>query len=390
MKTIIPVLWAIFFVVTPMLVVLLCRRYKTVARIGAILMLYFIGLLFGNLLIYPIEGARDLVFPLQDALTSVTIPLAIPLILFACNFRDWPVGKVLVSLVIGLVSVCAVAVAGFFLFRSHLGDEAASVAGMITGVYTGGTPNLAAVKMMLGVDEATYLIVNSLDMLVSFIYLVFLMAVGIRIARMLLPFETAAAEASSSGSVMTMDETQMYRDVFSRANRCGTMAAIGLAILIAGIGLGLSFLITGGVNMLVLILTLTTLAIAASFIPAVRKWTKSYDAGMYLVLVFSLVVASMVDIRSLDIASSFWLMCYIAFAIFGSLMLQLLFSRLFRVDADTAVITSVAMINSPLFVPMIAGAMKNRRVIIGGITVGIIGYAVGNYLGVLIAGLLSF
>lgn len=142
--------------------------------------------------------------------------------------------------------------------------------------------------------------------------------------------------------------------------------------------------------MLVLILTLTTLAIAASFIPAVRKWTKSYDAGMYLVLVFSLVVASMVDIRSLDIASSFWLMCYIAFAIFGSLMLQLLFSRLFRVDADTAVITSVAMINSPLFVPMIAGAMKNRRVIIGGITVGIIGYAVGNYLGVLIAGLLSF
>ena len=46
------------------------------------------------------------------------------------------------------------------------------------------------------------------------------------------------------------------------------------------------------------------------------------------------------------------------------------------------------MINSPLFVPMIADAMKNRRIILTGITVGIIGYAVGNYLGVLLAHIL--
>ena len=67
----------------------------------------------------------------------------------------------------------------------------------------------------------------------------------------------------------------------------------------------------------------------------------------------------------------------------------MLLSRIFRVDADTAVITSVAMINSPLFVPMIADRMKNRGVILTGITIGIIGYAVGNYLGVLLASLLG-
>ena len=38
---------------------------------------------------------------------------------------------------------------------------------------------------------------------------------------------------------------------------------------------------------------------------------------------------------------------------------------------------------------MIAEAMKNRRVILTGITIGIIGYAAGNYLGVLIASLLG-
>lgn len=42
--------------------------------------------------------------------------------------------------------------------------------------------------------------------------------------------------------------------------------------------------------------------------------------------------------------------------------------------------TFPALINSPLFVPMIAESMKNKKVIITGITVGVIGYAVGNYL----------
>jgi uncharacterized membrane protein len=262
---------------------------------------------------------------------------------------------------------------------------------MVVGVYTGGTPNLAAIKMMLGVDEGTYVLMNSFDMLVSFLFLVFLMAAGIRLFRRFLPVaEVAEAEKGRPqvGQKLAQSETDMYRDIFTRKHFLPTLKALGLSVLITGIGLGLSLLLTGGINMIVLILTLTTLAIAASFLPAVKKWEKSYDAGMYLVLIFSLVVASMVDIRSLDFNEGLWLLIYIAFAIFGSLTLQVLLGKIFKVDADTTVITSVAMINSPLFVPMIADSMKNRKVILTGISIGIIGYAVGNYLGVLLSKLL--
>ena len=41
---------------------------------------------------------------------------------------------------------------------------------------------------------------------------------------------------------------------------------------------------------------------------------------------------------------------------------------------------------SPPFVPMIAGALNNKEIVVSGLTVGIMGYAIGNYLGVLIAG----
>ena len=394
MSTLLIVVWILFYLLAPAGVIWLCRRSRPLARIGTILLMYILGVLAGNLLIYPFENAAQALFPVQDALSSITIPLAMPLILFACNFKDWPARKALVSLLCGIVAVAGMAVAGFFLFGSRIGAEAPAVAGMAVGVYTGGTPNLAAVKMMLGADEATYLLVNSFDLIVSFLYLTFLMAVGIRLARRVLPFGAAngnpdPADAPAAGGAMSRDEAGMYRDVFSRAHRAGTLKALGLAVLITGIGLGLSWLTTGGIDMIVLILTLTTLSIGASFLPAVRSWEKSYDAGMYLVLIFSLVVASMVDIRSIDLQSGIWLLTYVAFVIFGSLLVQILLCRLFRVDADTAVITSVAMINSPLFVPMIAESMKNRRIIITGITVGIIGYAVGNYLGVLVAGLLG-
>ena len=381
----------LFYLLVPAGVVWLCRRFSAIGKVGAILVLYFLGIILANLFVFPFEGVAAKLFPLQDALTSVTIPLALPLILFACDFREWPVRKALGSLLIGLVSVMAVATAGYFLFRAHLGEQAPAIAGMVVGVYTGGTPNLAAIKMMLGVDEGTYVLMNSFDMLVSFIFLVFLMAAGIRLFRQILPVDSAA-EAEKGlpnvGQKLAQSEAEMYRGIFTRQHFLPTLKALGLSVLIAGIGLGLSFLLTGGINMIVLILTLTTLAIAASYLPAVKKWEKSYDAGMYLVLIFSLVVASMVDIRSLDFHEGLWLLLYITFAIFGSLTLQVILGRIFKIDADTTVITSVAMVNSPLFVPMIAESMKNRRVILTGITIGIIGYAVGNYLGVLIAQML--
>ncbi|MFW5657340.1 MAG: DUF819 family protein, partial [Bacteroidota bacterium] len=55
---------------------------------------------------------------------------------------------------------------------------------------------------------------------------------------------------------------------------------------------------------------------------------------------------------------------------------------------DTVMVTSSALICSPPFVPMIAGAINNKEVIVSGLTVGIVGYAIGNYLGVGVAYLL--
>jgi uncharacterized membrane protein len=133
---------------------------------------------------------------------------------------------------------------------------------------------------------------------------------------------------------------------------------------------------------------LTTIGIGLSFWKPVKKLDKSYDLGMYLIYIFSLAIASMADLSNLQIMENLNMIAFLTFAIFVSLFIHAIICRLFKVNADSMVISSVAFINSPPFVPMIANAMKNRAALVTGITAGLMGYAVGNYLGILMAKLL--
>ncbi len=380
----------LFYFTFPCFIIFLCRKSSLMNKIGEILLLYAVGILISNLVIFPL-GLGEKLHGVQDALTSATILLAFPMILFGCDFKNWKLKKAIVALCIGLVSVVTVDILGFYIFNDNqTGFE--KIAGLLVGVYTGGTPNLASLKIALNVDAENYIFVHTFDMIISFVYLVFLMSFGIKIFRLFLSRKVIESQSrKEESSELDVQSSELsYSGIFAKKHFPKTLGAFGLSILIIGVGMGVSFLVSGKVdNMLVLILTMTTLSIAASFLPIVRKMEKSYDAGMYLVLVFSLVVASMVDVTAIDYRAGANIIGYIAFVIFCSLIFSIILAKIFKVDADTMVITSVALINSPLFVPMIAESMKNKKVIITGITIGVIGYAVGNYLGIIISQLLK-
>jgi len=83
MATIVLVL---FYVFSPLLILFLCRRYRFLNKIGAIVIAYAGGFVLGNIGLLPrIEG----VLATQDLLTTLTIPIAIPLLLFSMDVRKW-------------------------------------------------------------------------------------------------------------------------------------------------------------------------------------------------------------------------------------------------------------------------------------------------------------
>ncbi|TVQ84263.1 MAG: DUF819 family protein [Bacteroidetes bacterium] len=411
------ILLALFYVFTPLLILFLTHRYRTAHKIGAVIIAYAVGLLLGNIGIIPSPGAvlneimliepgitlsevealeesnvvtsRDVfafrVYKLRDLIMTITILLAIPLMLFSTNIKQWRqvAGKTLVSLIVGLIAVMVVIVAGFYIFKDSGTKDMWKVAGMLVGVYTGGTPNLASIKMALDVDAEIYILTHTYDLIIGVFYLAFLISIGQRFFLRFLPVFPIIKEDIAS----EMETKEPFFSTLRKEKLIPLLKAFGVAIIIFGIAVGISELVPQNAVMAVVILSITTLGILVSLIPAINRIDKTFDAGMYLILIFSIVVASMADIRNFAGITP-GLFGYVTFAVFGSLFIHMLLSKIFKVDADTTMITSTAFICSPAFVPVVAGAIGNRQIVVSGMTIGIIGYAIGNYLGVTLAYLL--
>ena len=374
------------FCLIPAGVLWLCRKYSFLGKIGPVLILYALGIIIGNIGLMPQQMPA-----VQELLSNAMVPLAIPLMLYGCTFNMKGARSQILALVTGMISV-AIAVAAGYLIFGHDMPEGAKIGGMLTGVYTGGTINLAALKTMLGVKEETYILINSYDILVSFLYLSFLLAIGIKLFRQFLPNTLGTFTEKDEATIkseMEKENRKPFKSLFTRKGAAYLGKLIGLTILIVGISAGVALLLPDSMFMTIFILMLTTLGIGCSFIKKIHNMKYSYDMGMYFIYIFCIVVASMADLSELNLIGGIDLLGYLLIAVFGSLMLQIIFAKILRIDSDMMVIASVTYINSPPFVPMMAAAMKNKDVLIPGLTIGVIGYAAGNYLGFLMSQLLG-
>ena len=390
------VILGLFYLLAPAGVLWLCRKYKWAKSIGPILLLYFIGAILANLGFYPEPGSQmaDDLLKMQTLFTNAMIPLAIPLMLFSFTYRKSETRDQLIAMVTGLVAVVIAVVAGYPIFGSHIPD-APRVAGMYTACLTGGTVNMASVSKSLGSPDTQFVLLNTCDMIVSFTYLVFIMAIGIKLTRKFLPVKTldeAHYDDAAVRAEMEKADENPYKGLTTTSGMRDTAYLMAATLIIVGLSAGIAFGLTKllpGSFMMYFILAITTLSIAASFYNPLHDRKYGYDIGMYFIYVFSIVVASMANVRAMDFTGALWIIGFLFFMEIVSLVIQVLTAKIFKVDADTAVIASVTYINSPPFVPMIAASMRNSRVLMPGLSIGVIGYAVGNYLGVLIFQILS-
>ena len=386
MNILIYTFFAILFCVLPAGVVWLCRRYSILGKIGPIMVLYAVGMAIGN-----IPAISAYLKPLQDILPNVMVPLAIPMMLYGCSFSRREAGLQCKIVVSGFLSVALAVTLGYLLFGRNV-NEGAQVGGIITGMYTGGTINAAALQAIFRINSETYLLVNSYDIIISFIYFVFLFSIGIPMFRRL--YGERGRELSQSEQAEIEREIEKTKqNPYSKLLTKEGITQLGKILLwtigVAGVSGGVALLMPEGWFMVVFILLLTTLGVACSFIKRVREMDLSYDVGMYLIYIFSITIASMADFSNLDLAGGINQLAFMVVAVFFSLALHAIMCRAMRVDADSMMISSVAFINSPPFVPMASAAMRNKKALVTGLGAGIVGYAAGNHLGVLIAELLS-
>lgn len=416
----------LFYFLTPILIIYLTHINKTINKIGSIAIAYVVGIIVNNVRILPRASDAlhallpapngDLFLPahqakalmeaghitandllvnqmasIQSLVSNVVILLGIPLLLFSLDIKRWMhlAPEAMKSLILGVVSIVIVIFTGYLLVGIDL-HEGWKVGGLLVGVYTGGTPNLVAIALALKVSPETFILTNTWDMVMSAFVLIFLMTIAQRVFNLFLPhFSETKKHKAVCKVVKETEGIDNYLGMlsWSAARKLGVAVALSLGIVAISYGLGL--LVPKDIQTTVIILSITTLGLLASLVPKINTIENTFQLGMYFVIVFSLVIASMADLRAMFQGDFRGLPLFVAIAVFGSMIVHVGLSKIFKADTDTTIITITALTFSPPFVPAVAASIRNKEVILTGIANGLIGYAIGNYLGVTIAYILK-
>lgn len=378
-----PILFAFLFLIVPAGILWLTHHQRWASKIGIIVLCYVAGLLLGNSGLIPSS-----VLTLQQGVTDIAVILALPLLLFTLDIRQWSrvAGKAMLSMIFATTSVVTLATSMFFVFRGQGVESASHFAAMSVGVYTGGTPNLAAIKAGLEIPHSEYIVFHSLDTLVGASYLLFMLTLGIPLFRAILKRRPSIQQTIHEGEHPY--DSDDFSGLLVPDKRSQIVKSLSLSALVVAASLGFSELLSVAFSLskssATVIMSVTTLSIVLSLFQRVRQLDLSYKLGMYLIYVFCFVVASMASLENLaqvDVTVGVFLVG----TILGSLLLHAILCRLARIDSDTFMVTSVAAVCSPPFVPMMARALGNPGAMLSGMTTGIIGYALGNYLGISLA-----
>ncbi len=377
------------YLLIPALIIFACQRFSLLDKSGVVVLSFGLGIAIAAGLDLSLFFNVETINSVQKDVSEISIAIALPLLLFSINVKSAlsMAGDTLKGMGLALLSVIVISTAGAILFNDQVADVW-QVAGMSVGAYTGGGPNMAAIKTAIDGKESIFVTMVTYDILFSALYLIFVMAIGQRVFGLFLNKYQAKNnndEIDYAGMEHLADETAHGYKKLLHTNLAGqTLAALLTSGAVVGLALFIASLVPQAYQSTTTIVGITSLGLIASFIPKVRNLANSFQLGMYLILVFCFTMGTMTDVgifTNIDLG----LAGYISFILIGSLILQALLCKLFKVDTDTFLITSSAAIMSVPFIPVIAGALKNREILLPGFAAAIIGYAVGNYLGIIVA-----
>lgn len=407
LSTAVTVVMLLAMFLLPALMVWLTKKVKFFGIIGAVALCYLLGFVFALL---PIPYDKSL----TQTVASVLVAVAIPLILFSIDLSGVKklAKKTLVSYGLVVAATAVVATAAFFIAKSAGLENASQLAGMATGLYVGGTPNLYFVGSALLTGENANAVIaaaNTSDFFVGGIYFLFLLTIAPRVYKRLLDgkkSENKKDDAKNDDEVGVSPSDEQVQDN-AKAEQSVTdeydyksiprdkksvlrlAGVVGLAVGCLAVGAGLNLLITGGLEQtLYLLVSVSVLGVAFSFVKPVRNTKGNYQVGQYLILIFSLGLSMSIDISVL-VREILPTLAFFACTQVSCILLHLLLCKIFKIDSGTAIITSTAGVYGPPFIAPVANAVGDKRLIAPGVICGAVGLALGNFVGLGIGALLG-
>ncbi|MCZ2357434.1 MAG: DUF819 family protein [Bacteroidia bacterium] len=366
-STVSQVFYILCWIFSPYFIQKACKRWVYLDAVGPVVLCYTAGFMLSQIF----QASTDL----AQRISEVALSLGMPCLLFSVSVRRWFMEsrRFLVGYALAVVAVCASAIITCIVIFPNYIDNA-EMAGMLVGDYTGGTPNLIAIGKALQVPETLLVNMNTVDVLIGGGYFLLLLGPLPKVLKKIFEFR---------GKTMFNQETNQILDnnVIQNPSWKHYVLGIILAAIGAGITLGASELIYGSLNPVFVILGITSVAIAFSLIPAIHKLPGTHIAGEYLILMFCVGMGGMVSLEQMgnmggEVAQ------FMGSVLLLSIIFHYISCWIVGIDSDVTIVTNVAAIFNPAFVPPVVQAIKKPEMLFSGIAMGLLGFAIGNYLGI--------
>ncbi|MCH7685058.1 MAG: DUF819 family protein [Gemmatimonadetes bacterium] len=355
------------------------RRVGVFRSLGAALVGILLAMLLSNIGILP--GTS----PTYEFLMGTGVNLAIALILLSVDLGSvLKAGSgMLAAFGIGALGTAVGAITGGLLLSGVVGPETWKLAGQFTGTYTGGGANFAALGRAFETSADLFSAATAADVIVTAVWMVACLTVPVLLGRSKQGQgqgqgqETPSAGESSVEGQLTLERT--LQSSVKPVSLSDTAALVAIAV---GAVWGADQL--AGLLPIHEVLWLTTIVLILAQVPAVKALSGSALFGNYLLLLFLASNGARSVIANLvAVGPPVFYYAIITVALHGVVIFGI--GRLARLDYATLAVASQANVGGAASAIALAGARGYTNQLVPGVAVGLLGYAVGNYLGFLVA-----
>jgi uncharacterized membrane protein len=389
------ILTTLVLIVTPSIIVKTLKRYTFLQFFGPVFYCYVLGILTTNVLSsvnLPLSGDLNAYL---STLAQAFVVMAIVQMLLSTKIneliklsRPGILAFTLASFSVIISSYLTLKVLSFFYPGVSL-LEIKHLLSMGVGVYVGGTANMAVLSQTLNVDPQLFLQAYSTDLVLSGILLILLMNfIPWVFGLFLRSFDFSQFDESVTENENTLDGAHLFPypeiEKVKIPNGIKDFLRTFTVILFSlGVSWGIQKMTLLQFEQIALFI-ITTVSLLYSFLGKISKADQDdfFILGDYNLLIFCLAMGTMANFEKLHNLPH-WIVLGFFLVLVFSTFIHLLFSYLFKIDRDISIITFTSSIFGPPFVICASQALKNKHVITTGIGTGLIGLALGTYLGLL-------
>ena len=344
-------------------------------KIGAAATAILLALVLSN------TGAIPGQSPVYDFLLGQAVIAGIILILLNVSLDSirQAGAPMLAAFALGAAGSALGAVVMAHVVHAPIGADTWKLSGQFTATYIGGGMNFAAVGQQLDTRSDLFTAGIAADVIVTAIWLVACLVVPELFAR------RAGTGVGPVGTVAADDPAQ--DGLAARLQSSGVPLRLtdfaGLASVTLGV-MWLADVLTALAPAIPRIIWLTTLVLALAQLPIIRRLSGSVVIGNFLLLLFlasngaKSVVSHIVDVGPAIV----WFAAGTV-AIHGAILFGI--GWLLKMNGDLLAVASQANVGGAATAMALAGARRRPELILPGVAVGMLGNAVGNYAGIVIA-----